>query len=125
MGLEPPKLHDIGPFLLRHRERIARGNSRVDLDRLKKISDWLQKNERDHSMARSILFPRITPPKNKPPEPFPMQLIASSRPKPLSNQANDQPLVPERLLSLITITILLVSGTWYFRKTERTFADVI
>jgi lipopolysaccharide transport system permease protein len=29
------------------------------------------------------------------------------------------------LLSLITIAILLVSGIWYFRKTERTFADVI
>ena len=29
------------------------------------------------------------------------------------------------LLSLLTITILLASGIWYFRKTERTFADVI
>ncbi len=29
------------------------------------------------------------------------------------------------LLSLITIAVLLVSGIWYFRKTERTFADVI
>ncbi len=29
------------------------------------------------------------------------------------------------LLSLITITLLLASGIWYFRKTERTFADVI
>ena len=29
------------------------------------------------------------------------------------------------LLSLVTITILLVTGIWYFRKTERTFADVI
>ena len=28
-------------------------------------------------------------------------------------------------LSMITIAILLVSGIWYFRKTERTFADVI
>lgn len=28
-------------------------------------------------------------------------------------------------VSLITIAILLVSGIWYFRKTERTFADVI
>src|SRR5438477_717243 len=28
-------------------------------------------------------------------------------------------------LSLITIAILLVTGIWYFRKTERTFADVI
>ncbi|MFL6583013.1 MAG: ABC transporter permease [Chthoniobacterales bacterium] len=29
------------------------------------------------------------------------------------------------LLSLITIAVVLVSGVWYFRKTERTFADVI
>jgi lipopolysaccharide transport system permease protein len=28
-------------------------------------------------------------------------------------------------LSLITTAILLVTGIWYFRKTERTFADVI
>jgi lipopolysaccharide transport system permease protein len=28
-------------------------------------------------------------------------------------------------LSLITIAILLVTGIWYFRKTERTFADII
>lgn len=29
------------------------------------------------------------------------------------------------ILSLITITFLLATGIWYFRKTERTFADVI
>jgi lipopolysaccharide transport system permease protein len=29
------------------------------------------------------------------------------------------------ILSLITISVLLASGIWYFRKTERTFADVI
>ncbi len=29
------------------------------------------------------------------------------------------------LLSLITVALLLVTGIWYFRKTERTFADVI
>ena len=29
------------------------------------------------------------------------------------------------LLSLVSVTILLVSGIWYFRKMERTFADVI
>lgn len=28
-------------------------------------------------------------------------------------------------LSLVTVAILLVTGIWYFRKTERTFADVI
>ena len=29
------------------------------------------------------------------------------------------------ILSLITVALLLVTGVWYFRKTERTFADVI
>jgi lipopolysaccharide transport system permease protein len=28
-------------------------------------------------------------------------------------------------MSLITIAIVLVTGIWYFRKTERTFADII
>ena len=28
-------------------------------------------------------------------------------------------------ISLISIAIVLASGIWYFRKTERTFADVI
>jgi len=33
--------------------------------------------------------------------------------------------VPGVLASLLTSTALLVSGLWYFRKTERSFADVI
>jgi len=32
---------------------------------------------------------------------------------------------PGTLLSLVTTGLLLVTGTWYFRRTERTFADVI
>jgi lipopolysaccharide transport system permease protein len=28
-------------------------------------------------------------------------------------------------LSLVTVTIVLATGIWYFRKTERTFADII
>jgi lipopolysaccharide transport system permease protein len=32
---------------------------------------------------------------------------------------------PSLLSSLIVTAILLVSGIWYFRKMERTFADVI
>ncbi|MBU6301846.1 MAG: ABC transporter permease [Verrucomicrobia bacterium] len=32
---------------------------------------------------------------------------------------------PGLVVSLLTVTILLVLGIWYFRKTERTFADVI
>jgi lipopolysaccharide transport system permease protein len=38
-----------------------------------------------------------------------------------SNQLN----VPGLLIAITEIIILLVSGIWYFRKTERTFADVI
>ena len=32
---------------------------------------------------------------------------------------------PGALLSLVTTGLLLVSGLWYFRRTERTFADII
>lgn len=32
---------------------------------------------------------------------------------------------PEVSIALIDVTLLVVSGIWYFRKTERTFADVI
>lgn len=33
--------------------------------------------------------------------------------------------LPGFLLSIALVSLLLVSGIWYFRKTERTFADVI
>ncbi|WP_017317898.1 ABC transporter permease [Mastigocladopsis repens] len=33
--------------------------------------------------------------------------------------------LPGFALSLVTVVLLLVSGIWYFRKMERTFADVI
>ncbi len=42
----------------------------------------------------------------------------------ISNRATAFP-QQSLLLSLVTVTFLLVSGIWYFRKTERTFADVI
>jgi lipopolysaccharide transport system permease protein len=32
---------------------------------------------------------------------------------------------PGFALSLVMIFLLVVTGIWYFRKTERTFADVI
>jgi lipopolysaccharide transport system permease protein len=32
---------------------------------------------------------------------------------------------PGFILSVGLVTLLLVSGVWYFRKMERTFADVI
>jgi len=35
------------------------------------------------------------------------------------------PYVPGMVLSMVIAVALLVSGFWYFRKTERTFADVI
>jgi lipopolysaccharide transport system permease protein len=33
--------------------------------------------------------------------------------------------VPGFVLSMLVITLFLVLGIWYFRRTERTFADVI
>ena len=33
--------------------------------------------------------------------------------------------LPGFYLSLILVIALLVAGVWYFRKTEKTFADVI
>ena len=33
--------------------------------------------------------------------------------------------LPGLALSLGSVILLLISGIWYFRKTERTFADVI
>jgi lipopolysaccharide transport system permease protein len=32
---------------------------------------------------------------------------------------------PGFAISLVTVTLLILTGVWYFRKTERTFADVI
>jgi len=31
----------------------------------------------------------------------------------------------ELAIALVDVIVLLASGLWYFRKTERTFADVI
>lgn len=33
--------------------------------------------------------------------------------------------IPGLLISVVAVTAALISGTWYFRKTEKTFADVI
>jgi lipopolysaccharide transport system permease protein len=33
--------------------------------------------------------------------------------------------LPGFLMSIGLVTLLLASGVWYFRRTERTFADVI
>ena len=32
---------------------------------------------------------------------------------------------PGMIVSVLGVVLLLVSGVWYFRRTERTFADVI
>lgn len=32
---------------------------------------------------------------------------------------------PEVIIAVVDVTLLMLSGMWYFRKTERTFADVI
>ena len=37
----------------------------------------------------------------------------------------DELYVPGFLMSIGLVALLLASGIWYFRKTERTFADVI
>lgn len=55
IGLEPPKLHDIGPFLLKHRERILRGHARLDLEKLARISHWLRR-ERERSFDGDVDF---------------------------------------------------------------------
>jgi lipopolysaccharide transport system permease protein len=33
--------------------------------------------------------------------------------------------LPGLVLSIVTVTIFLLLGIWYFRRTEKTFADVI
>jgi lipopolysaccharide transport system permease protein len=38
---------------------------------------------------------------------------------------NSQLYLPGFILSMALVVLLLVSGIWYFRKMERTFADVI
>jgi len=38
---------------------------------------------------------------------------------------NTELYVPGFLISVATIALIFVSGLWYFRKTERTFADII
>jgi lipopolysaccharide transport system permease protein len=33
--------------------------------------------------------------------------------------------VPSLVISGVVTVVMLVAGVWYFRKTERTFADII
>lgn len=55
VGLDPPKLRDIGPFLLRHGERITRANTTLEIERLVTISTWLQE-EREKAFYGAIDF---------------------------------------------------------------------
>ncbi len=54
VGIEPPKYHDVGPFLLDNKERFS---ERVvgSLQRLAEISGWLRK-EREFSFYGDIDF---------------------------------------------------------------------
>lgn len=54
-GIEPPKIHDLGDFLLENRERITRHRSEFPLDRLAEISARLRK-ERELSFYGDIDF---------------------------------------------------------------------
>lgn len=38
---------------------------------------------------------------------------------------NSKIYVPGLMLSIILVSLIFISGLWYFRKTERTFADII
>ena len=54
-GLEPPKIHDLGEFLLENRNRIARERATLPLERLAEISTRLRK-ERELSFYGEIDF---------------------------------------------------------------------
>ncbi len=55
VGVEPPKLHNIGGFLIKHRQRISPQRLQLDIDRLAQISDQLQK-ERERSFYGDVDF---------------------------------------------------------------------
>ena len=53
-GIEPPKFHDVGGFLLENRERFS-GEVKKSLQRLSEISSWLRK-EREFAFYGDIDF---------------------------------------------------------------------
>lgn len=54
-ALEPPKIHDLGGFLLENRDRIARQRPNLPLERLAEISQRLRK-ERELSFYGDVDF---------------------------------------------------------------------
>jgi hypothetical protein len=54
VGIEPPKWHDVGGFLVEHRDRLSPDLAR-DVDRLAAISGWLRK-EREFSFYGDVDF---------------------------------------------------------------------
>jgi len=54
VGVEPPKLHDVGPILLDHRDRFPEG-VRPHLEDLARISKWLRK-EREFAFYGDVDF---------------------------------------------------------------------
>jgi HEPN domain-containing protein len=42
LGVEPPKIHDVGPLILEYRDRLP-GEVRPDADRIAEASRWLRK----------------------------------------------------------------------------------
>jgi HEPN domain-containing protein len=54
IGVEPPHFHDVGGFLLEHRERFPE-RVRTSLDRCAQVSKWLRK-ERELSFYGDIDF---------------------------------------------------------------------
>lgn len=54
VGVEPPKLHDVGPVVLEYRDRFPE-EVRADLEELARISKWLRK-EREFSFYGDVDF---------------------------------------------------------------------
>ena len=54
VGIEPPKFHDVGGFLLEHEERFSE-DVKKSLERLAEISSWLRK-EREFAFYGDIDF---------------------------------------------------------------------
>jgi HEPN domain-containing protein len=54
VGVEPPKLHDVGPILLEHRDRFPE-DVRPHLEDLARISKWLRK-EREFAFYGDVDF---------------------------------------------------------------------
>lgn len=53
-GVEPPKLHDVGPVILEYQDRFPR-EVRTELEELARISKWLRK-EREFSFYGDVDF---------------------------------------------------------------------